>query len=63
LDCCYSGSARIGKGQRNDSKQLIASINEESKALEEGDGKCILAASQPYHGAYPLEEQGHSIFS
>lgn len=33
LDCCFSGSARIGKGPRNDT-QLIASINKESKELE-----------------------------
>ena len=60
LDCCHSGSAKIGKGQRNDSTQLIASNDEDSKALEQGEGKCFLTDSQPYQGAYPLEEQGHS---
>ena len=62
LDCCFSGSAKIGKGPRNDT-QLIALINEESKELEQGEGTCILAASQPYQGAYHLEKKGHSVFT
>ena len=63
LDCCHSGSAEIGKGEINDSMQLITSIKEDSEALEQGEGICILAASQPYQGAYPLKEQGYSIFT
>jgi YVTN family beta-propeller protein len=63
LDCCFSGSAEIGKGKINDSMQLITSIKEDSEALEQGEGICIMAASQRYQGAYPLEEQGHSIFT
>jgi YVTN family beta-propeller protein len=63
LDCCFSGSAEIGKGKINDSIQLITSIKEDSEALEQGEGICILAASQRYQGAYFLEEQGHSIFT
>jgi Flp pilus assembly protein TadD len=63
LDCCFSGSAEIGKGKINDSIQLITSIKEDSEPLEQGEGICILAASQPYQGAYPLVEQGHSIFT
>jgi DNA segregation ATPase FtsK/SpoIIIE, S-DNA-T family len=46
LDCCFSGSAEIGKGKINDSIQLIESIKEDSEALEQGEGICILAASQ-----------------
>ena len=41
LDCCYSGSAEIGKGTINDSMQLIKSIKEDSEALEQGEGICI----------------------
>lgn len=63
LDCCHSGSTEIGKGEINDPMQLIKSIEEDSEALEQGEGICILAASQAYQGAYPLEEQGHSIFT
>jgi len=63
LDCCHSGGIEIGKGQIDDPMQLIMSIKEDSEALEQGEGICILAASQAYQGAYPLEEQGHSIFT
>jgi YVTN family beta-propeller protein len=63
LDCCFSGSAEIGKGKTSDSIQLITSIKEDSEEIEQGEGICILAASQRYQGAYPLEEQGHSIFT
>jgi tetratricopeptide (TPR) repeat protein len=63
LDCCHSGEVEIGKGEIDNSMQLITSIEKDSKALEQGEGICILAASQPYQGAYPLEEQGHSIFT
>jgi hypothetical protein len=63
LDCCFSGSFEIGKGKINDSIQLITSIKEDSEPLEQGEGICILAASQRYQGAYFLEEQGHSIFT
>jgi uncharacterized caspase-like protein len=63
LDCCNSGSAEIGKGEIDYSMQLIKSIKEDSETLEQGEGICILAASQAYQDAYPLEEQGHRIFT
>jgi uncharacterized caspase-like protein len=61
MDCCHSGSANVSKG--NDASSLILSINEDSKILEQGEGKCILAASQSYQSAYLFDEQGHSIFT
>ena len=45
LDCCHSGGAEIGKGKINDPMQLITSIKDDSEALEQGEGICILAAS------------------
>jgi tetratricopeptide (TPR) repeat protein len=64
LDCCHSGSTEIeAKGEINDPVQLIESIEKDSEALEQGEGICILAASQAYQGAYPSEDQDHSIFT
>jgi uncharacterized caspase-like protein len=63
LDCCHSGSAAISKGNTNKTSQLISTIEKDSKIIEEGEGICILAASQEYQNAYSLEEEGHSIFT
>ena len=43
--------------------QLITSIKEDSEALEQGEGICILASQSALSGRISLEEQGHSIFT
>ena len=63
LDCCYSGSAMISKGSVKDGSRLISTIEKDWRIIEEGEGICILAASQAYQYAYPLEGEGHSIFT
>jgi hypothetical protein len=63
LDCCHSGSAMISKGSVEDGSRLIFTIEKDSRIIEEGEGIFILAASQAYQHAYPLEGEGHSIFT
>jgi uncharacterized caspase-like protein len=65
LDCCYSGSAKLSKGNGDEdaAKLAVATIDNRSKMLKQGEGKCILAASQAYQEAYELVEQDHSIFT
>jgi hypothetical protein len=64
LDCCYSGSAKISKGHEDDAVKLgIAALDKESRSLGNGEGRCILAASQALQEAYGLEEESHSIFT
>jgi tetratricopeptide (TPR) repeat protein len=54
LDCCYSGSARFGH----------STIDRQSeRVVIQGEGKCILAASQAQGEAYVLEEHNHSVFT
>lgn len=64
LDCCYSGAARVSKGGGKDDAALLgsAAIRNSSRILE-GEGKCILAASQGLQEAYALEEHSHSIYT
>lgn len=64
LDCCYSGSAKISKGNENDRAKLGSSaISKASKMLNQGEGICLLASSQSFQEAYNLEEQDHSLFT
>jgi hypothetical protein len=67
LDCCYSGAARIGRIDKSSegaaAKLAREAIDDKSKILEEGEGKCLLAASMPTQQAYGLKEKGHSIFT
>jgi tetratricopeptide (TPR) repeat protein len=64
LDCCYSGSAKISKGNEDDRAKLGSSaINRASKILRQGEGICLLASSQSYQEAYNLKEQHHSLFT
>ncbi len=65
LDCCYSGAAKISKGHEEDAAKLgTAAIDDQSKKLlQQGEGKCLLAASHGYQEAYGLKEKGHSIFT
>jgi uncharacterized caspase-like protein len=65
LDCCYSGAAKISKGLGEDAAKLgTATIDDNSRRLQQqGEGKCLLAASLGYQEAYSLKEKGHSIFT
>jgi hypothetical protein len=64
LDCCYSGAAKLSKGHEEDAAKLgIATIDNKAKILQQGEGKCLLAASQAAQEAYALREGDHSIFT
>jgi hypothetical protein len=64
LDCCYSGAARVGKGSADEAAKLgRMAIDDGSKTLERGEGKCILAASQAYQNAFETLAQDHSLFT
>lgn len=65
LDCCYSGSAKLAKGSGDDdaAKLAVAAMDNRSRILKQGEGKCILAASQAYQEAFELVEQDHSVFT
>jgi hypothetical protein len=65
LDCCYSGAAKVSKGLE-DAAAKIGSVVLENKARmlqQQGEGKCLLAASQAAQEAFGLKEQDHSIFT
>jgi hypothetical protein len=61
LDCCYSGAAKVSKGNEEDE----ANFGREAIAtkIKTGEGKCILASSLSYQKSYAKKEQGHSIFT
>jgi Caspase domain len=68
LDCCYSGAAGISKGHEDDAAKIgTAAIENKAKILEDpqqqGEGRCLLAASQATQEAYHLIEKDHSIFT
>ena len=64
LDCCYSGAAKLSKGHEEDAAKLgTATIDTKANVLEQGEGKCLLAASQAAQEAYALKEGDHSIFT
>jgi tetratricopeptide (TPR) repeat protein len=64
LDCCYSGSAKISKGNEEDVAKLGRLILEQkSRKLLEGQGKYILSSSQSHQEAYALTTGEHSIFT
>ena len=64
LDCCYSGAARLSKGHEEDVARIgTATIANQSGILQQGEGKCLLAASQATQEAYALNLRGHSIFT
>jgi Caspase domain len=62
LDCCYSGAARIGKGIGREDAAILgaAAIENNARLLQQGEGKCLLAASQATEEAFGLSESGHS---
>lgn len=59
LDCCSSGSADISKGQ--DAASLAKTTIEGTSF--QGEGRCILAASQEEGDAFALEENNHNVFA
>ena len=64
LDCCYSGSAKISKGDEEDAAKIGRLIIEQkSRKLPEGQGKYILSSSQLHQEAYALKTGEHSIFT
>ena len=64
LDCCYSGSAKISKGNEEDVAKIGRLIIEQkSRKLPEGQGKYILSSSQSHQEAYALTTGKHSIFT
>jgi hypothetical protein len=66
LDCCYSGAAKISKGIEDAAAKIgTAAIQDKARTLQQpqGEGKCLLAASQAAQEAYGLKEHDHSIFT
>ncbi len=64
LDCCYSGAAKVSKGHQDDAAKLgTIAIDNKSTILQQGEGRCLLAASLSYQEAYGLKEENHSIFT
>jgi hypothetical protein len=64
LDCCYSGAAKLSKGHEEDAAKLgTVAIDNKANVLQQGEGKCLLAASQAAQEAYALKEGEHSIFT
>jgi hypothetical protein len=63
LDSCYSGSAKISKGNEEDAAKVgRITIEDKSRKLQ-GQGKYILSASQAAQEAYALTTGEHSIFT
>jgi len=61
LDCCYSGSAGLGKGTEDEAVVSgMAAVNNKIKA---GYGKCILAASRGSQRSFGREERDYSQFT
>ena len=67
LDCCYSGANTLGKAGQDVAAELGTDVIENNKRMlqeqEQGEGKCLLSASQAAQEAYGLREKGHSIFT
>jgi hypothetical protein len=61
LDCCHSGAAILGSKGQNEGSKLITDVFD--KQHSEGEGRCLLAASQQYEEAYTLVDENHSIFT
>ena len=63
LDCCYSGSAFLSKGEEEDKVQFGGSPIDNGSRIFRGEGRCLLASSQALQEAYVLEEKNHSLFT
>ena len=61
LDCCHSGAAILGSKGQNEGSKLITDVFD--KQHSEGEGRCLLAASQQYEEAFTLVDENHSIFT
>lgn len=61
LDCCYSGSAKVGKGGGDEA--MIGSRNINKSMRSTGEGKCILAASKSFQQAFGNEKGDRSLFT
>ncbi len=62
LDCCYSGSAHLGKGSTNVASVGHQKISKNAEKIE-GEGKCLLLSSQNYQESFELENHGLSVFT
>lgn len=62
LDCCYSGSASLGKGTDDAIILGTKAITKGSSSIQ-AFGRCILAASQSYEEAFAAKEGGNSLFT
>ena len=62
LDCCYSGSASLGKGTDDGVVLGTKAITKGSSSIQ-AFGRCILAASQSYEEAFAAQEGGNSLFT
>jgi hypothetical protein len=63
LDCCYSGSATLSKGREDDKARIGTAAIDRGTRIFQGEGRCILAASQALQEAYSSEEENHSLFT
>jgi Caspase domain len=63
LDCCFSGAAKLKGDEDAESKQSISEITRKSNRLKQGQGKCLLAASQGYQEAVNLKEENLSLYT
>ncbi len=63
LDSCYSGSAKISKGNEEDAAKVGRTTIEDKSRKLQGQGKYILSASQAAQEAYALTTGEHSIFT
>lgn len=70
LDCCYSGAAKVSQGAIGKAAEDTAArigtnaLEDKAKLLEQqGEGKCILSASQATQEAFALKEGEHSLFT
>jgi hypothetical protein len=64
LDCCYSGAAKVSKGNENDAAlKGSTAIDNGSEALRQGEGRCILAACLSSQEAYALKKGKNSFYT
>jgi len=63
LDCCYSGSLKISKGNGQSAAKIGTTIIEDTSRKLQGQGKYILSASQALQEAYASRTGEHSLFT
>ena len=57
LDSCYSGSLKMGLEGKGVGEVVNKSVSEQTEILDEGQGRCLLAACQGYQEAYNRQEK------